>query len=119
MALIKSIEFKGNTYEYWGVISFRQEKAVNQTFFTLGMFKDHATREANITNYADMCSNVYPGILTESQCYALRKASDMITVIITPAVAAVLDDNGNVITPAQAAVTEEQESNFFADAVDG
>lgn len=91
MALIKQKEFKGNIYQYWGIISYGINKAANSTNVTLGLFKDQATREADINNYIDYIDFRYMGNLTEAQCFPLIKQSNIINGV---------------------------ENNFFADATD-
>lgn len=115
MALIKSKELSnGLSGEYW-VAEPRIDMVNKNTNVIMLLFKDKEARDSGkkfiLRERVDDIDGIY---LTGEQVYAQVKTSNLI--VVTPAQDAVLDDSGEVVSPAVQEVTEE--TNWFADAED-
>lgn len=121
MALLKSKVHRGQTYEYWGWVFYQQNKLENTTTFAVGAFKDLATRQASISNEEPSLREVkqYSGLLTVAQCYEKFKASNAHRLVFQNAKEEILDDDGNIVSPAAPEIAQDVENtNWFTDAED-
>lgn len=120
MALKKSTSFRGYQAEYWMVSKEVYDKEQDKTACHLRCFKDKATREADIRNYIPELTREFSfdGKLTTPEMYAKIKESNKQSFVTTQYVPAVLDEQGNEITPAVDEVVSLVETNFFANAED-
>lgn len=139
MGLIKQkeVDTSGYTAEYWKIIETNINYVDRVSHVTMGLYKDKQARQ-NGKNPVESASFDWLGdefpfdidILDEEGNNAVKIAYEKIkeskkeTVVISPAIPAipaVYDEEGNIVTeevPEVPAVTEEREMNFFADAVD-
>ncbi len=120
MALLKLKTHKGQGYEYWAWVLYGQNRIDSPvTTFAVGAFKDKATRDASIANEEPALREVrqYPGLLTLEQCYTKFKESNGAHLVFQNAIEEVLDEDGEVVTPAVPEVAEDRpNTNWFADA---
>ncbi len=118
MALKKVVSYKGYSYEYWKILQHKWDAITNTTSGRLGLFKDRATREAGLENEIVEMAHVFSfeGDLALAALYPLITASDLLHLIVQKAEDAVLDEDGNVVTPAIPEFAVDQEQNWFADA---
>ena len=119
MALIKS-KTLGNGFvgEYW-VAEPRNNMVDKNTNVIMILYKDKASRDAGLKFLERQNFDNLDGIyLTGEQVYAAVKASKKRTNILEPAVEEIKDHEGNITQEAKDAVTEEVETNWFADATD-
>lgn len=78
MALRKATVFKGIEADYWKIINLQSAIASDETYVTLGLYKDQAAREENIGN--TLCERVFrfEGLdYTRETAYAKIKESKM------------------------------------------
>lgn len=76
MALQKTSNFKGIDCNYWRINSYEWKVNENKTYVLVALYKDKATRTANVNNYVNMIKLSIPGIdLTRAQMYPLLLAA--------------------------------------------
>jgi len=74
MALTLQTIYKGLTAEYWKIISVSENMMANQTLVRLALYKDKATRDANIADFIDLRALTFDGLdLTREAIYPLIK----------------------------------------------
>lgn len=119
MALIKSKTLgNGVVGEYW-VAEARNNMVDKNTNVIMLLYKDKASRDAGLKFLERQTFGNLDGVyLTGEQVYAAVKASRKQINVLEPAVEEVKDSEGNIIQEAKDAVTEEVETNWFADATD-
>ena len=117
MALIKTkILSNGVSGEYW-VAEPHTNIMTNKTDIIMLLFKDKAVRDSGKQFLERVRVDSLDGIyLTEEQVYTAIKASKKQINVIEPAVEEIKDNKGNITQKAKKAVTEEVETNWFADA---
>jgi len=119
MALKKSKSIKGIQADYWRIYRNDQNTAEDKTCVRLALYANKDARDAGVMNFLDLQAFTFDGVdFTREQLYVKIKESKAETRVITEAVDAVLDEEGNVVTEAVPAVTEEIETNWFFDAED-
>jgi hypothetical protein len=119
MALKKAKTVKGIQAEYWKIFRNDQNMAENKTCVRLALYASKDARDAGVMNFLDLQAFLFDGVdFTREELYAKIKESKTETRVITEAVPAVLDEEGNVVTEAVPAVTEEIELNWFNNAED-
>jgi hypothetical protein len=107
MALKKAKSIKGILAEYWKIYRNDQNMAENKTTVRLALYANKDARDAGVMNFLDLQAFTFDGVdFTREQLYAKIKESKMETRVITEA------------TDEAPAVTEEVETNWFADSED-
>ena len=119
MGLKKSKELDNGTVgEYW-VAETHVNMMTKQTDVLMLLFKDKAARDSGKQFLERIRIDSLNGIyLTGEQVYTAVKASKKQINILEPAVEEIKDDEDNITQKAKEAVTEEVETNWFADAED-
>lgn len=73
MALKKKITKFGYDFEYSMISNINFNKESNKTYITVNLYKDKATRDEDITNYAEYIDFVAEGNKTIAECYDFLK----------------------------------------------
>ena len=118
MALVKTKKIKGVGLSYWKITdcNIKTGEVSITPFYDKEAGEDRNNIGEGIVNLKiDFPVDVVNPL---SYAYVKIKESKMETIIVTEAVKEVLDKENNVLVDAVEAVTEEVESNWFADAVD-
>lgn len=125
MALQKTKELdNGFSISYWRAKQIKHFNGLEKVEVFLAGYKDKIIRDKNVEAYieghdfaVDMPKTVLEAGNIYEQIYKEITKSQKETRVITPAVEEVKNpETGEIITPAQPAVTEEVETNWFADA---
>lgn len=118
MALKKEKVIKGVTADYWKIVDCN----VKTGFVGLSLYtnQEAAKVRENMLDGRIAFQIEFPIIELNPLAYAYSKIkeSKKETKVVTPAVEEEKDADGNVVTQAVEAVTEEVETNWFADATD-
>ena len=73
MALIKQINYKGTTAEYWNILLSMYNKKANQTTCLLGLYVNQQARQDDINNNLDISEELtrfdFAGNLDYAQIY--------------------------------------------------
>ena len=115
----KTIVYKGVPYSYWTIIRYEYSKERDLTTVTLVPYFNKDTRVVDVNSYIPDLRKQYElkGIVESLDAmYDSVTVSKKQTQIITPEVAAKLDpETGDTLEPFIPAVTQEIETNYFAD----
>lgn len=118
MALIKDKLIKGINCPYWKIVDCN----VKTGFVAIAPYvnQESAKVRENMMDGRTTFQIDFPVDVTNPLAYAYGKIkeSKKETIEITPAIDEVKDADGNVTQEAVPAVTEERETNWFADATD-
>lgn len=76
MALKKNITKFGYDFEYSMISTTIFNKESNKTYITVNLYKDKATRDEDITNYAEHIDFVAEGNKSVTECYNYLKTTE-------------------------------------------
>ena len=77
MALILDTPFNGFTASYWKITKTVEDAFINETYVEMSLYKDQATREANIKTSLTYTTFRFPAVdLTRADIYGLIKKLD-------------------------------------------
>jgi len=80
MALIKTLNYKGQDYNYWKVISKNENRLNNTTFINIALYFNKDIRTASVNNYVMTINKILTGIdLTIQDIYENLKTTPEFT----------------------------------------